>query len=96
MVGAGAAGLAAAALLRKRGFQTIVLERTEAVGARWRTRYDGLRLNTMRTHHGFGGAQPPNTRSSSIATAIETWSRPGAAATCTPSGSPREPRPRGT
>lgn len=49
VAGAGAAGLAAAALLRKRGFQTTVLERTDAVGARWRTRYEGLRLNTMRT-----------------------------------------------
>jgi putative flavoprotein involved in K+ transport len=49
VAGAGPAGLAAAAVLRKRGFETLVLERTDAVGARWRTRYDGLRLNTMRT-----------------------------------------------
>lgn len=48
VVGAGPAGLAAAALLSKRGFQTTVLERTDAVGARWRTRYEGLRLNTVR------------------------------------------------
>jgi glycine/D-amino acid oxidase-like deaminating enzyme len=48
VAGAGPAGLAAAALLRKRGFETLVLERTEAVGARWRSRYEGLRLNTMR------------------------------------------------
>jgi putative flavoprotein involved in K+ transport len=49
VVGAGPAGLAAAALLRRRGFPVLVLERTEAVGARWRTRYDGLRLNTARS-----------------------------------------------
>lgn len=49
VAGAGPAGLAAAAVLRKRGFETVVLERTDAVGARWRSRYDGLRLNTMRT-----------------------------------------------
>ena len=49
VAGAGPAGLAAAAMLRKHGFETLVLESTEAVGARWRTRYDGLRLNTMRT-----------------------------------------------
>lgn len=49
VAGAGPAGLAAAAMLRKHGFETLVLECTENVGARWRTRYDGLRLNTMRT-----------------------------------------------
>jgi putative flavoprotein involved in K+ transport len=49
VAGAGPAGLAAAAVLRTRGFEVLVLERSEAVGARWRSRYDGLRLNTMRT-----------------------------------------------
>ena len=44
--GAGAAGLAAAATLRRAGVSVTVLERTDAVGASWRTRYDGLRLNT--------------------------------------------------
>ena len=58
IVGAGPAGLAAAALLRKRGFQTLVLERT-AVGASWRTRYDGLRLNTMRTLSTLPGYRVP-------------------------------------
>jgi len=33
VVGAGPAGLATAALLRKRGFEVLVLERTSAVGA---------------------------------------------------------------
>jgi putative flavoprotein involved in K+ transport len=59
VAGAGPAGLAAAALLRKRGFETIVLERTEAVGARWRSRYDGLRLNTMRTLSTLPGYRIP-------------------------------------
>lgn len=59
VAGAGPAGLAAAALLGKRGFQTIVLERTEAVGARWRTRYEGLRLNTMRTFSTLPGHRIP-------------------------------------
>ncbi len=44
--GAGTAGLAAAAAPRAVGVDVIVLERTEEVGASWRTRYDGLRLNT--------------------------------------------------
>jgi putative flavoprotein involved in K+ transport len=59
VAGAGPAGLAAAALLRKRGFETVVLERTEAVGARWRSRYDGLRLNTMRTFSTLPGYRIP-------------------------------------
>jgi putative flavoprotein involved in K+ transport len=59
VVGAGPAGLATAALLRKRGFQTLVLERTQAVGARWRTRYEGLRLNTMRVFSTLPGHRMP-------------------------------------
>ena len=48
VVGAGPAGLAAAAMLRKRGFAVLLLERADAVGARWRERYEPLRLNTAR------------------------------------------------
>jgi putative flavoprotein involved in K+ transport len=59
VVGAGPAGLATAALLSKRGFETLVLERTDAVGARWRTRYEGLRLNTMRTFSTLPGYRIP-------------------------------------
>lgn len=44
--GAGAAGLAAAATLGRTGVNVTVLERSDAVGASWRTRYDGLKLNT--------------------------------------------------
>lgn len=44
--GAGAAGLAAAAMLGRAGLTTTVLERSDAVAASWRRRYDGLRLNT--------------------------------------------------
>jgi cation diffusion facilitator CzcD-associated flavoprotein CzcO len=54
--GAGAAGLAAAATLRGVGVDASVLERTDQVGSSWRTRYDGLRLNTtgwMSTQPGF-------------------------------------------
>src|SRR4029077_7877548 len=36
-----------------------VLERTDAVGARWRTRYEGLRLNTMRTLSTLPGHRIP-------------------------------------
>src|SRR4029078_1858079 len=44
--GAVGAGLAAAATLTRAGVATIVLERSDWVGASWRARYDGLRLNT--------------------------------------------------
>ena len=48
VVGAGSAGLAAACALNKRGFETIVIEASGAVGARWQTRYAELRLNSWR------------------------------------------------
>lgn len=47
-IGAGAAGLAAAVELGRRGVPTRVLERTEEIGSSWRGRYDGLCLNTVR------------------------------------------------
>jgi putative flavoprotein involved in K+ transport len=54
--GAGAAGLAAAATMRGTGIEVIVLEQTDQIAANWRTRYDGLRLNTpgwMSTQPGY-------------------------------------------
>jgi putative flavoprotein involved in K+ transport len=54
VLGAGTAGLAAAATLQGVGVEVIVLERTDEVGASWRSRYDGLRLNTS----GFMCTQP--------------------------------------
>jgi len=48
IVGAGPAGLAAAAQLGRRGISTLVLERGESVATSWRGRYDRLRLNTSR------------------------------------------------
>lgn len=44
--GAGAAGLSAAATLRRAGLDAVVLERSDRVGASWRSRYPALRLNT--------------------------------------------------
>jgi putative flavoprotein involved in K+ transport len=52
--GAGTAGLAAAATLRAAGIDVTVLERSDQVAASWRSRYDGLRLNTS----GFMSTQP--------------------------------------
>ena len=48
VVGGGAAGLAAAAMLQRVGVAAPVLERADHVGSSWRGRYDRLRLNTLR------------------------------------------------
>jgi putative flavoprotein involved in K+ transport len=48
VIGAGAAGLAAAAELGRRGMDALVLERTDGIGTSWQNRYEGLRLNTAR------------------------------------------------
>ena len=57
VVGAGPAGLASASELRRRGFPVTVLERTEAVGASWRGRYDRLRLNSSRPFSKLPGSR---------------------------------------
>jgi putative flavoprotein involved in K+ transport len=59
VVGAGAAGLAAAAELGRRGVRAVVLERGEGVGSSWRSRYEGLRLNTVRQLSGLRGMRLP-------------------------------------
>lgn len=48
VIGAGPAGLATAAMLRKQGLRTLVVDRASRVGASWRARYDRLHLNTSR------------------------------------------------
>jgi putative flavoprotein involved in K+ transport len=45
--GAGPAGLGSAALLRQAGLRVLVIERGDAVGASWRSRYEALRLNSL-------------------------------------------------
>jgi putative flavoprotein involved in K+ transport len=48
IIGAGPAGLAAAATLRARGIDAVILERGQRVGEPWRARYDRLHLHTIR------------------------------------------------
>jgi cation diffusion facilitator CzcD-associated flavoprotein CzcO len=57
IIGAGPAGLAAAAQLRRRRIPTVVLERGDAVGFSWRGRYDRLRLNSSRWFSNLPGAR---------------------------------------
>jgi len=47
VIGAGPAGLAAAAMLRKRGVDAIVVER-DSIGSSWRRHYERLHLHTVR------------------------------------------------
>jgi cation diffusion facilitator CzcD-associated flavoprotein CzcO len=59
VVGAGPAGLASAAELARRNVSATVLERSGAVGASWRGRYDRLRLNSSRWFSALPGARWP-------------------------------------
>lgn len=59
VIGGGAAGLGAAASLRRRGVEVVVLERGDGVGESWRRRYDGVRLNTVRWMSGLPGMRIP-------------------------------------
>jgi putative flavoprotein involved in K+ transport len=60
IVGAGSAGLATAALLRREGLDPLVLEAGSEPGAAWRTRYDRLRLHTPRLLSGLPGLRIPH------------------------------------
>ena len=58
IVGAGPAGLAAAATLRARGIDTTIIERGR-VGEPWRSRYDRLHLHTIRSLSHLPGYRIP-------------------------------------
>ncbi|MBA9046448.1 MULTISPECIES: flavin-containing monooxygenase [Streptomyces] len=59
VIGAGPGGLAAAYALRARGIRTVVLERSDAVGASWRRHYDRLHLHTTRRLSALPGLKIP-------------------------------------
>jgi putative flavoprotein involved in K+ transport len=59
VIGAGPAGLAAAAMLRKRGLDVVVIDRAPAVGASWRGHYDRLHLHTVRWLSNLPGLRIP-------------------------------------
>jgi len=55
VIGAGPAGLAVAACLRRAGRDATILERADAVGSSWRRHYDRLHLHTDRGHSELPG-----------------------------------------
>ncbi|MFD3332834.1 flavin-containing monooxygenase [Streptomyces sp. NPDC058700] len=60
VIGAGPGGLAVAAALRARGVhRVVVLEKSDAVGASWRSHYDRLRLHTTRRLSALPGLRIP-------------------------------------
>ncbi|MDQ1662023.1 MAG: putative flavoprotein involved in transport [Blastococcus sp.] len=59
VVGAGPAGLAVAACLRRNGVDVLVVDRGEAVGDSWRARYDRLHLHTPRVQSALPGLPIP-------------------------------------
>jgi putative flavoprotein involved in K+ transport len=59
VIGAGACGLASAAMLRRAGLDPVVLDREDSIGASWARRYDTLRLNTMRGMSHLPGRRLP-------------------------------------
>lgn len=59
VIGAGPAGLAAAACLRERGVVARILEAEDTVGSSWRRHYDRLHLHTDRAHSELPGLAWP-------------------------------------
>ena len=60
VIGAGPAGLAAAACLIQRGLRPMVLERAGDLGASWRSHYERLHLHTVKTHSALPGLPFPD------------------------------------
>ena len=59
VIGAGPAGLAAAACLRERGLDPLIVEKEATVGPVWRRHYDRLHLHTDRRHSALPGLPMP-------------------------------------
>ena len=59
VVGAGPAGLAVAACLKRKGIEPLVVDRGTAVGDSWRRRYERLHLHTPRVQSALPGMRIP-------------------------------------
>jgi cation diffusion facilitator CzcD-associated flavoprotein CzcO len=60
IIGAGPAGLACAAALKKIGRSVVVLEKADKVGSSWHHHYDRLKLHTDKRHSGLPGLPMPD------------------------------------
>lgn len=80
VIGAGPAGLATAAELRRRGVDAVVVDRAETVAASWRGHYDRLHLHTVRWLSGLPGLRIPRrygnwVRRDDVVEYLETYAR---------------------
>jgi cation diffusion facilitator CzcD-associated flavoprotein CzcO len=53
VIGAGPAGLATSACLRREGLAHVVLERAREIASAWHRHYDRLHLHTTKAHSGL-------------------------------------------
>ena len=59
VIGAGPAGLAAGAMLKQKGIDTVLLEKADGAGTSWLNHYDRLHLHTVRWLSGLPGFPIP-------------------------------------
>lgn len=59
IVGAGAAGLSAAAAMRRRGLSPVIFDKDDRVGGTWARRYERLSLHTVRRFSGLAHYRIP-------------------------------------
>ena len=78
IVGGGAAGLSAAGALKRRGLDSLVLERNARVGDVWTQRYDRLRLHTVYSsiaHYPLPGHYPKYPTKDQYAAYLRAYAR---------------------
>jgi indole-3-pyruvate monooxygenase len=80
VIGAGPAGLAVAACLRKRGAPFVIIEQSMAIGSSWRGHYDRVHLHTDRSHsalpfHGFPAGTPRYPSREQVITYLERYAQ---------------------
>ena len=80
VIGAGPAGLAVGACLKRAGIPTLILEQSNKVGAAWHRHYDRLHLHTDKAHSGlpfvpFPKAYPRYPSRLQVIEYLETYAR---------------------
>lgn len=80
VIGAGPAGLAVAACLKRRGASFVIVEQSMAVGSSWRSHYDRVHLHTDRAHSalpflGFPAGTPRYPSREQVITYLERYAQ---------------------